>query len=186
MEPEQVFWDELWENEGITGEKYPGPEGVDRERDQEREGPEADCEPVGGDSDPAGMDERVVAGRQPSGPPPELDPRAVSAHYNRKSRRVEIELADGCLLAFPVATTPELRRAKPALLKRIEVTEDGGVLRWEGLDVELSVVGLLAGRFSRKAWTRENARRVGSMTSPAKARAARENGKKGGRPRKER
>ena len=40
------------------------------------------------------------------------------------------------------------------------------------------------GIFGTKAWMNELARRAGSVTSPAKAAAARANGAKGGRPRK--
>jgi hypothetical protein len=48
--------------------------------------------------------------------------------------------------------------------------------------VDLSIPGLLAGLFGTKAYM---ARRAGQAKSPAKAAAARENGRKGGRPRKQ-
>lgn len=57
-------------------------------------------------------------------------------------------------------------------------------LHWEALDVDLSIPTLMAGSFGTKAWMRELARRAGSVTSPAKAAAARVNGAKGGRPTK--
>ncbi len=53
-------------------------------------------------------------------------------------------------------------------------------LHWEALDADLSVPGLLAGRFGTQAFM---ARRAGQATSPAKAEAARGNGTKGGQPR---
>lgn len=55
---------------------------------------------------------------------------------------------------------------------------------WECLDVGFSVPNLIAGSFGTKAWMRELGRAGGRVRSPAKTAAVRENGKKGGRPRK--
>lgn len=60
----------------------------------------------------------------------------------------------------------------------------GHGLHWEALDADFTVPGLLMGLFGTRAWmAREQARLAGATTSAAKALAARENGKKGGRPR---
>lgn len=48
--------------------------------------------------------------------------------------------------------------------------------------MDLSVPGLMAGLFGTKAYM---ARRAGQATSAAKAAAARKNGRKGGRPRRQ-
>lgn len=111
-------------------------------------------------------------------------PRAVRARYNRRSRRIDVELADGCMFAFPAASTQGLAEATPDQLADVEIVAGGYALHWEELDADFTVEGLLAGRLGSRAWMREHARRAGSVTSPAKARAARENGRKGGRPRK--
>ena len=66
-------------------------------------------------------------------------------------------------------------------LAAVEILGAGYGLHWEALDAALSVPGLMAGLFGTKAYM---ARRAGQATSPAKAAAARENGRKGGRPRK--
>ena len=55
-------------------------------------------------------------------------------------------------------------------------------LHWEVLDVDFRVSGLLAGVLGTKAYM---ARRAGQATSPAKSAAARANGAKGDRPRKQ-
>jgi hypothetical protein len=68
------------------------------------------------------------------------------------------------------------------MLAEVEVTPIGFGLHWEKLDADLGVPHLVMGIFGSKAWMRELARRGGSVTSAAKARASRENGKKGGRP----
>lgn len=58
---------------------------------------------------------------------------------------------------------------------------EGYALRWETLDVDFTVPGLLAGIIGTKKYM---ASLAGRATSPAKAAAARANGAKGGRPRK--
>lgn len=60
--------------------------------------------------------------------------------------------------------------------------EAGYALHWERLDVDFSIPGLIAGVFGT---ARFMAAKGGRSRSAAKAAAARENGRKGGRPRKE-
>lgn len=74
-----------------------------------------------------------------------------------------------------------LEKATNEQLEAVDILGVGYGLHWEALDVDLSVPGLLDGLFSTRAYM---ARRAGQATSPAKARAARANGAKGGRPRK--
>jgi len=110
------------------------------------------------------------------------EPRAVSARYDAARGRVELELKDGCLFAFPADMAEGLRGASPAALAKLELVGDGYALHWEDLDVHFTVPGLLAGRLGSRVWMREHARRAGSTTSEAKAEAARRNGMRGGRP----
>ena len=114
----------------------------------------------------------------------ENEPRALSARYDAKSGRIVLELSNGATYAFPAALGQGLETATPAQLAEVELNGAGFGLHWESLDVDLSIAGLLAGRFGNKAWMGELARRAGSVKSPAKAAAARANGAKGGRPRK--
>ena len=113
------------------------------------------------------------------------EPRAWSARYDRKTGRVLVELTNGCSFAFPARRAQGLDEASDAELADIEILGLGLGLHWERLDVDLSVPGLLAGLFGTKAYMdRLRASRAGAATSPAKAAAARRNGKKGGRPQK--
>jgi uncharacterized protein DUF2442 len=118
----------------------------------------------------------------------ETEPRAASARYDEPSGRVVIELTNGCSFAFPAALGEGLHGAAPAPLAAVEVTAGGRALRWDELDVDLGVAPLLSGIFGTAAWMRELRSKLGRaggrVSSPRKARAARENGKKGGRPRK--
>jgi hypothetical protein len=52
------------------------------------------------------------------------------------------------------------------------------------LDADLGVSQLVSGLFGSKAWMTELGRQGGKLKSIAKAQASRENGKRGGRPRK--
>ena len=113
-----------------------------------------------------------------------LEPRAVDARYVRETGLVELVLDNGCFFAFPAAQTEGLDDADPDLLERVEILGQGYALRWEDLDADLTVPGLLAGRLGSRRWMAEELGRAGGrVTSPAKARAARANGQKGGRPR---
>lgn len=109
-------------------------------------------------------------------------PRVESVRYDRESGRIEIELKDGCMFAFPAELAQGLGDAAPDQLEQVEIVGDGYALHWGELDADLTVAGLLAGHLGSRVWMREHARRAGSVTSEAKARAARRNGLKGGRP----
>ena len=108
-------------------------------------------------------------------------PRAASARHDRDAGRVIVELANGCVFAFPPRLAQGLQGATDDQLAAVEILGAGDGLHWETLDARLSVSGLLAGLFGTRAFM---ARHAGRATSPAKAAAARSNGAKGGRPRK--
>lgn len=111
--------------------------------------------------------------------------RARGASYDAASSRVVVELVNGCGYVFPTALVEDLRSAAAADLAVIEVDGLGLNLHWPRLDIDLSVPALVGGIFGTRRWMASQFARIGgSTTSPAKARAARENGTKGGRPRK--
>jgi hypothetical protein len=114
----------------------------------------------------------------------QTEPRAESAHYDARHGRVVIELTNGCVFMFPAHLAQGLRNATARELGEIEVMPYGVALRWPKLDADFTVAGLVAGVFGTRAWMAELGRKGGSVTSEAKAAAVRENGKKGGRPRK--
>jgi hypothetical protein len=109
--------------------------------------------------------------------------RAASASYDTTTKRIAIELSNGTLFAFPPSLVQGLRDATPEALAAIEIYGAGTALHWEQLDVDFELSALLAGVFGTRTWMRELGRNGGSVSSPAKARAARANGRKGGRPR---
>ena len=113
-----------------------------------------------------------------------LGPLAKSARYDRKNHRIVVTLTNACLFSFPPEKAQGLTMATAAQLAEVEVVGRGYGLHWPTLDADLSVPGLLAGLFGSAVWMREMGRRGGAATSAVKQSAARENGRKGGRPRK--
>ena len=66
---------------------------------------------------------------------------AMSVSFD--SENMWIELADGRTLGVPLAWFPRLLNATPAQRERVAVSRVG--LRWEEIDEDISVTGLLAG-----------------------------------------
>jgi hypothetical protein len=112
-----------------------------------------------------------------------IEPRAVKAWYDVERGLVMFEMKNGCVFGFPPPPGPYwgLNEATAEQLAQVETEEGGEVLTWEEIDADISVPGLLLHLLNVKAWY---AKWLGGAKSDAKAAAARENGKKGGRPRK--
>ncbi|HEX7782761.1 MAG TPA: DUF2442 domain-containing protein [Sphingobium sp.] len=76
-----------------------------------------------------------------------VKPRARAARYDRGSGQVVIDLISGATFSFPAMLGEGLERATPEQLEKVEVAGAGFGLHWEDLDADLTVEGLLAGRF---------------------------------------
>ncbi|HXP86432.1 MAG TPA: DUF2442 domain-containing protein [Bryobacteraceae bacterium] len=112
-------------------------------------------------------------------------PRALSAHYDRKTGRIVIHLSSKLIVSFSPADTQGLEGAQPAQLKEIEISPSGFGLHFPALDVDLYVPGLLEGFLGSKAWMASRlGQRGGQSRSKGKQAASRANGKLGGRPKK--
>ena len=112
-------------------------------------------------------------------------PHAVAARYDRRVSRIMVTLSSGLELAFSPHLVEGLADARPADLAIIEITPAGLGLHWPILDADLYLPALLDGVFGSPRWMAGLlGRRGGLARTPVKVSAARENGRKGGRPRK--
>jgi hypothetical protein len=109
------------------------------------------------------------------------EPQVIGAHYDHAAARVLVEFSNGCLFGFPIWMIPGTSRATPEELEQIQLEPFGEAVIWEDLNTDTNVLGLIMEAFHLKT---QAAKYLGSATSPAKAEASRENGRKGGRPRK--
>ena len=75
----------------------------------------------------------------------ETDPRALRAWVEQ--RMVFIELTDGRCIGFPSARFRLLANASNEQLAQITLRLDGAALRWEELDEDITVRGIVEGRF---------------------------------------
>lgn len=112
-------------------------------------------------------------------------PAAVSVRYDRRVSRVVIGLASGLELAFLPRDVQGLEHARPADLVDAEITPSGLGVHFPRLDADLYIPALLDGFLGSRRWMAARmGKRGGTSSSVAKAEAARENGKRGGRPKK--
>jgi hypothetical protein len=73
------------------------------------------------------------------------EPLAVRAWA--EGRRIFLELTDGRIFGFPADRFMRLRDASDAQLKKVTLRLNGYALRWETLDEDITVPGIVAGHF---------------------------------------
>lgn len=71
----------------------------------------------------------------------------LATHAWVENRRVFLRLADQRIFAFPASRFRRLKDAPDDLLANVEVQLNGYALRWEELDEDITVPGVVAGRF---------------------------------------
>lgn len=64
-----------------------------------------------------------------------------------EGRIVFLELTDGRIVGFPANRFKRLKGASEELLQKVTLELDGYALRWEELDEDITVPGIVAGRF---------------------------------------
>ena len=77
--------------------------------------------------------------------PIELDFRAVRARAT--GRMVFVELTDGRQIGFPAGRFRRLRDASDLQLATVTLQLSGAALRWEEIDEDITVRGIVEGRF---------------------------------------
>ena len=109
-----------------------------------------------------------------------IEPRAEAVTYDPSHDLVLVVLRGGLALGFPPQTVEGLQGATAQELSQVRISPSGDGLHWDSLDVDVSLTGLIMRGLHLQEWA---PRILGQIRSEAKARAARKNGMKGGRPR---
>lgn len=91
---------------------------------------------------------------------------------------------DGATISVPTSQVAPLAPLSPEQLAQVQVVSNGTVLVWREANVDFSVSGLVE-RIVGVQSQRAHLASIASSTTEAKAIAARSNGAKGGRPRKQ-
>lgn len=74
-----------------------------------------------------------------------VEPAAINAWA--EGRRIFVELTDGRIISFPADRFRLLKAASDDQLKKVELRLNGYALRWEELDEDITVPGIVAGKF---------------------------------------
>ncbi len=126
----------------------------------------------------------IQAARQRHNERAQRESRASRFAYDAKRRMIVLDLRGGAILAIPIDTIRELRGATTSQLKSIRASLGGEALTIDALDVDISIPGSLRNLIGLTSAAALLGQKGGSATSTAKTAAVRENGKRGGRPRK--
>ena len=79
----------------------------------------------------------------------DVEPAAVRAWV--EGRTVFVELVDGRIVGFPADRFKILSRANDEELQEVRLEVNGYALRWEKLDEDITVPGVVAGHFQLPA-----------------------------------
>ena len=74
-----------------------------------------------------------------------VEPAAIRAWAEK--RMIFVELTDGRIIGFPADRFKILKNATDEQLKEVKLRLNGYALRWESLDEDITVPGIIAGNF---------------------------------------
>jgi hypothetical protein len=74
-----------------------------------------------------------------------VEPAAIRAWAEK--RIIFVELTDGRIIGFPADRFKILKNATDEQLKEVKIRLNGYALRWESLDEDITVPGIVAGNF---------------------------------------
>ena len=126
-----------------------------------------------------GLDAKSIAQARKRGAE-EMARSPLSASYSAREDALLLEMPSGTSVKIPRLWIEEMRDLPKSALKRLRLDFVRQAIEVPGHDIDTSAMGLLRDAiFGEDPYAR-----AGRASSPAKARAARRNGAKGGRPRK--
>ena len=130
-------------------------------------------------------DQDITAANQRGATLQRATPQALAARYDRRISRIVIALSSGIEIALRPNKVQGLEHAQAEALREIEISPSGMGLHFPQLDADIYLPALLDGYLGSRTWrAAAMGQRGGQVRSEAKAAAARENGLRGGRPRK--
>lgn len=107
---------------------------------------------------------------------------AVSMRYVPARDAFVFRMREGATVSIPRILITDLRDVPSSELEKVALSKSGGSIRYAPLDIDISVPGLIRIATGAADWLD----RGRATKTPAKATASRLNGRKGGRPRKDR
>jgi hypothetical protein len=112
--------------------------------------------------------------------------KVLEVYYNADPRfdLFVLKLSDGKRHLIGREKLKGLQGATKRQIAEVQIVGSGTGLHWPKLDLDFYVPDLLRGIYRTEQWMSEIGRRGGSSKSRAKAKAAKTNGLKGGRPKK--
>lgn len=114
------------------------------------------------------------------------DPRAIKAEFVVVLGRIVVELSSGIGLLLNPADLEGLQGARSDDLAHIEISPSGYGLHFPTVDADIYLPAILEGKLGSAAFMAHRmGAKGGASRSQAKIDAARENGRRGGRPRKD-
>ena len=91
---------------------------------------------------------------------PKVEPAAIRAWA--QGRTVFVELTDGRIVGFPANRFRILKAATDEQLQEVTLRLNGYALRWESLDEDITVPGIVAGHFQLPIESNTEAATTGS------------------------
>jgi len=79
-------------------------------------------------------------------------PKAVAAQYDKKSKRLVLEMQTGATLLLPVRLIQGLQTDDDRALGNFDLVMKGTQIHWHDLDVQFYVEDLLKGTFGTPKW----------------------------------
>jgi hypothetical protein len=136
---------------------------------------------AGHDRGSSDFDRSFAAATAEAGEADRVEPRARAVTYDPERELVFVEFRSGFVFGIPPSRVAGLAQASPSQIASVRISPSGDGLIWEELDTHVSLTGLVRDGLNLREWA---PRLMGQQRSEAKARAARRNGLKGGRPRR--
>ncbi len=113
------------------------------------------------------------------------EPTLTRVGYARSRDIVSLHLSSGARIEIPRGLIKELRALDTSELRALKPDNAGMTLSQRDLDIDIYLPGLLADALALNV-SAVLGKKGGAKTSDAKKRSSKENGKRGGRPKKSR